>query len=134
MSSAIRAMSKRQSRSIVVIAQGQAVGVLTGGDVVQAYATSQEAVGAVRDFMTSSVVTTTPDVSLPEAVDRMLKHEIHRLIVVDPEALGERSGSSPRPTSSPRWPTSGRFGSATLAWADLQRSKGKHASLGDRIA
>ena len=92
MSSAIRAMSERRSRSIVVIAQGQAVGVLTGGDVVQAYATSQEAAGAVRDFMTSPVVTTTPGVSLAEAVDQMIKHEIHRLIVVDPEAPGEPVG------------------------------------------
>jgi CBS domain-containing protein len=92
MSSAVRAMSERRSRSIVVIERGQAVGVLTGGDVVQAYATSQEAVGVVRDFMSSPVETTTPDVPLPEAVDRMLEREIHRLVVVDPEQPGEPIG------------------------------------------
>jgi CBS domain-containing protein len=92
MSSAVRAMSERRSRSIVVVEQGQAVGVLTGGDVVQAYASAQEAVGVVRDFMTSPVVTTTPDASLPEAVDRMLEREIHRLVVVDPDASKEPVG------------------------------------------
>jgi CBS domain-containing protein len=92
MSSAVRAMSERRSRSIVVIEQGRAIGVLTGGDVVQAYATAREAVGVVRDFMTSPVVTTTPDVPLPKAVDRMLEREIHRLVVVDPEAPEEPVG------------------------------------------
>jgi len=92
MSSAVRAMSERRSRSIVVIEQGRAIGVLTGGDVVQAYATAREAVGVVRDFMTSPVVTTTPDLPLPKAVDRMLEREIHRLIVVDPEAPEEPVG------------------------------------------
>jgi CBS domain-containing protein len=84
MHGALRAMIERRSRSIVVTEDDQAVGVLTGGDVLALYATPSGAwgSGAVAEFMTSPVITATPNLSLSQAADRMLTHEIHRLVVV----------------------------------------------------
>jgi CBS domain-containing protein len=90
MHSAVRAMSERRTRSVVVVEADRPVGVLTGGDVLALYATSHGASGSgtVAEFMTHPVVTATPDTSLSAAVDRMLTHEIHRLVIVDEQGRG----------------------------------------------
>lgn len=84
MHAAVRAMVERRSRSVVVAEGERPVGVLTGGDVLGLYATPSGARGSgtVAEFMTNPVVTATPDLPLHEAADRMLTHEIHRLVVV----------------------------------------------------
>jgi CBS domain-containing protein len=84
MHAAVRAMVERRSRSVVVSEGDRPVGVLTGGDALGLYATPSGARGSgtVAEFMTSPVVTATPDLPLHEAADRMLTHEIHRLVVV----------------------------------------------------
>jgi CBS domain-containing protein len=84
MHGAVRGMIERRSRAVVVTECDRAVGVLTGGDVLALYATPRGAwgSGAVAEFMTTPVITATPDLSLSEAADRMLTHEIHRLVVV----------------------------------------------------
>jgi CBS domain-containing protein len=83
--SAIRAMAQRRSRSIVVVAGGKVIGVLTGGDVMQLYASEDEfrPEDPVRSVMSSPVVCASPEMELPDAIDLMLTHEIHRLVVVD---------------------------------------------------
>jgi CBS domain-containing protein len=85
MHAAVRAMVERRSRSIVVTEDDRAVGVLTGGDALALYATPSGARGSgtVAEFMSCPVITATPDLSLSDATDRMLTHEIHRLVVVD---------------------------------------------------
>ena len=83
---AIRAMTERRSRSIVVIEGDRAIGVLTATDLLELYATPADAraSGTVGEYMSSPVITSGPDLPLSEAVDRMLEREIHRLVVVDP--------------------------------------------------
>jgi CBS domain-containing protein len=85
MHAAVRAMVERRSRSVVVTDGDRAVGVLTGGDALALYATPTGArsSGTVAEFMSTPAITATPDLPLSEAADRMLTHEIHRLIVVD---------------------------------------------------
>jgi len=79
-------MVERRSRSVVITERDRAVGVLTGSDVLALYATPSgtRGSGTVAEFMSSPAITTTPTVSLSEAADRMLTHEIHRPVVIDP--------------------------------------------------
>jgi CBS domain-containing protein len=90
MHAAVRAMVERRSRSVVVTEMDRPVGVLTGGDVLALYATPRGAdgSGAVAEFMTTPVVVAVPDLPLHRAVDRMLTHEIHRLVIVDGDGRG----------------------------------------------
>jgi CBS domain-containing protein len=82
-----RAMHERRSRSVVVVdGEGRAVGVVTGRDLLQAYA-SADADRAAADLM-HAPLTVSPDTSLREAADLMLEHEVHRLVVIDPSAQG----------------------------------------------
>ena len=83
---AIRAMSERRSRSVVVIEQDRPVGVLTATDLLQLYSASGDAQegGSVGDFMTTDVLMCEPELLLSEAVDRMRDRDVHRLVVVDP--------------------------------------------------
>jgi CBS domain-containing protein len=92
MHAAVRAMVERRSRSVIVTEDDRPVGVLTGGDALALYATPAGACGSgtVAEFMTSPAITATPDLPLNEAADRLLTHEIHRLVVVS-----ARDGSGP---------------------------------------
>jgi CBS domain-containing protein len=81
---AARAMDERRSRSIVVVDRsGSPVGVLTGFDLLAAYDGGALA-GTVEDHM-HPPLTIGPQASLRDAADQMLTHEVHRLVVVDPE-------------------------------------------------
>ena len=84
--SAVRAMTSRHSRSVVVVENDRPVGVLTGRDVLRLYDKrwSGGSDAVVRDLMSEPVITASPDLPLRQAADRMLEHEIHRLVVVDP--------------------------------------------------
>ncbi len=80
---ASRAMTELRSRSIVIISEGgQAAGVITGNDLLSLYR-SGESRGTVAELM-NTPITCGPDLTLSEAADMMIRHEVHRLVVVDP--------------------------------------------------
>lgn len=83
LAAAARGMSERRSRSIVAVDRhGALVGVVSGHDLIALYG-SGDLNGTVADLM-NPPITISPTASLREAADRMLDHEIHRLVVVDP--------------------------------------------------
>jgi CBS domain-containing protein len=80
---AARAMTERHSRSLVVVAaDGRPLGVITGTDLL-AIGRGEADAHSVAELM-HAPVTVEPGATLREAADRMLEHEIHRLVVVDP--------------------------------------------------
>jgi CBS domain-containing protein len=80
---ACRAMAERRSRSVVVVAEnGEAVGVVTGHDLLSLYE-GGERPQSVSDLM-SPPITCAPDTSLSAAADLMIEREVHRLVVTDP--------------------------------------------------
>jgi predicted transcriptional regulator len=80
---AARAMHERRSRSIVVIdVDGNAVGVVTGRDLLPVLVGSVE--DAAVDSLMHAPLTIAPEASLREAADRMIRKEVHRLLVVAP--------------------------------------------------
>jgi CBS domain-containing protein len=82
---AARAMTDRHARSLVVVsAHGGPRGVVTGADLLALVAGGGTDT-PVRDLM-HEPLTIAPEASLREAADRMLKEEVHRLVVVDPGA------------------------------------------------
>jgi len=81
---AARAMVERRSRSVVVVTlTGSPVGVVTGHDLLSVY-DGGGLDSTVADFMHPPLMIG-PDATLREAADQMLRHEVHRLIVVAPE-------------------------------------------------
>jgi CBS domain-containing protein len=81
---AARAMHERRCRSIAVVgADGRAVGVVTGRDLLPLLfaATGEPTV----DSLMHPPRTIAPDASLREAADRMIGDEVHRLLVVAPD-------------------------------------------------
>jgi CBS domain-containing protein len=80
---ACRAMTERRSRSVIVVDDGgRAVGVITGNDLLSLYESGEQP-RTVADLMTRPI-TCTRDLPLSDAADVMIKHEVHRLVVVDP--------------------------------------------------
>lgn len=81
---AARAMKERRSRSLVVLGRhGKPLGVVTGADLLALYEPGAEA-STVAELM-HPPLTIRPDASLREAADLMLRLEVHRLLVLDPE-------------------------------------------------
>lgn len=83
LTAAARAMSARRSRSLVVVdATGRHLGVVTGWDLLPYCETGcgDEAVAQVMH----PPKTIHPAASLQEAADVMIRHHVHRLVVVDP--------------------------------------------------
>ena len=81
---AARAMSERRSRSIVIVsAAGHPLGVVTGWDLLEV---CEDDCGdrTVSEVMHPPIIIE-PTASLREAIDRMITHHIHRLVVVDPQ-------------------------------------------------
>jgi CBS domain-containing protein len=79
-----RAMNERRSRSVVVVdAHGKPLGVVTGSDLLPLVARG-ETDRSAQDLM-HAPETIAPSASLREAADAMLRHEVHRLVVVDPD-------------------------------------------------
>jgi CBS domain-containing protein len=79
---AARAMHERRSRSVVVVDRsGSPLGVVTGLDLLSLYAGS--ALDSTVAELMHPPLTIGPDASLREAADTMLRHEVHRLVVVD---------------------------------------------------
>lgn len=84
---AARAMTERRSCSIVVVDEtGRAIGVIAGYDMLSFYGQG-EAKQTVADLMRTPI-TVDPDLALADAADLIIGHEVHRLVVVDPERGG----------------------------------------------
>lgn len=80
---AARAMTDRRSRSLVVVSPaGGPVGVVTGSDLL-ALVHDGAAERRVNELM-HEPYTIAPTATLREAADALLRHEVHRLLVVDP--------------------------------------------------
>lgn len=80
---AARAMAERRSRSIVVAdVDGHPLGVVTGFDLL-GLVEGGDARQPVSSLM-HAPITITPGASLREAADLMLRHHLHRLVVIDP--------------------------------------------------
>jgi CBS domain-containing protein len=79
---AARAMTERSSRSLVVLGDdGGAAGVVTGHDLLR-LAEGSAGATTVADLM-QDPITIRSDATLREAADRMLEHDLHRLVVCD---------------------------------------------------
>jgi CBS domain-containing protein len=78
---AARAMQERRSRSVLVVDRsGAPLGIVTGHDLLAIYENGASD-ATVADLM-HPPLTIGPGASLREAADQMLRHEVHRLIVV----------------------------------------------------
>lgn len=70
--------------SLVVVEDGDLVGILTATDCVGIVAESVDTGGApVREFMTPDPVTAVPDESIRAVADRILERGVHHVPVVD---------------------------------------------------
>ena len=75
-----RGMSERRSRSVVVLdRRGRALGLVTGHDLLKADAE------VTAEQLMHPPITIAPTATLREAADSMLEHEVHRLVVADPD-------------------------------------------------
>lgn len=70
--------------SLVVVEDGDLVGILTATDCVGIVAESVDAEGTpVREFMTPDPVTAVPEESIRAVADRILERGVHHVPVVD---------------------------------------------------
>jgi acyl dehydratase/CBS domain-containing protein len=70
--------------SLVVVDDGVVVGIVTGDDMIRVLGeASDPGERTLGTVMSSPVVTTTPDASVKEAVERMREHDVARLVVVE---------------------------------------------------
>ncbi len=79
-------MRERSISCVVVVAEGKPIAILTDRDLRnKVVATGKDAgePGASRDVMSTPLVTIGEDDVLYEALYRMSRHNIHRLVVVD---------------------------------------------------
>jgi CBS domain-containing protein len=81
---AARAMTERRSRSLVVVSShGRPLGVVTGADLLRLV---ERDVGGTRvQELMHEPLTIGPGATLREAADDLLRREVHRLVVVDPD-------------------------------------------------
>lgn len=88
---AARVMSAGHVGSVLVLEAGSLVGILTERDMLRALAESSKAdearVSAVSKWMTRDPITVGPDVSVAEALNRMLFGGFRHLPVMDSEAV-----------------------------------------------
>jgi CBS domain-containing protein len=79
-----RAMTQHRSRSMVVVGEtGQALGILTGIDLL-AFDEQSIETQTVSQVMRPPI-TIAPTASLAEAANLMIQHHIHRLLVIEPD-------------------------------------------------
>lgn len=81
---AARAMTERRSRSILVVdAAGRPRGLVTGWDLLEVC--GDDCGDQMVDDVMHPPIAVPPSAPLREAVDRMIQHKIHRLVVLDPD-------------------------------------------------
>jgi CBS domain-containing protein len=85
---AARIMRDEDTGAVPVVENGRAVGIVTDRDiVVRAVAEDGQLNRPVRDIVTSSIVSATPDMSTREAADLLSEYQVRRLPVVENERL-----------------------------------------------
>jgi CBS domain-containing protein len=81
-------MRDEDAGAVPVVDNGRAIGIVTDRDiVVRVVAQGGQLSGPVRDIVTSSLVSVTPDMSTREAAELMSEHQIRRLPVVENDRL-----------------------------------------------
>ena len=81
-------MRDEDAGAVPVVDNGRAVGIVTDRDiVVRVVAEGGQLNRPVRDIVSRSLVSATPDMSTREAADLMSEHQIRRLPVVENDRL-----------------------------------------------
>lgn len=81
---AARAMTERRSRSILVVdPAGRPRGVVTGWDLLEVC--RDDCGDRTVDEVMHPPIAIGPEAPLRQAVDQMIQHKIHRLVVLDPD-------------------------------------------------
>ena len=83
-SEASKTMMERGVGYVVVVENGQLVGIVTERDLVEKVVAKEKEPSKVRlsEIMSSPVITVDPDLTLTAAVETMAKHRIRKLPVV----------------------------------------------------
>ena len=85
---AARIMRDEDTGAVPVVDNGRPIGMITDRDIaVRAVADGGQVSRPVREFVTSAVVTATPEMSTREAAQLMSEHQIRRLPVIENERL-----------------------------------------------
>jgi CBS domain-containing protein len=86
--SAARIMRDEDTGAVPVVENGRAVGMVTDRDiVVRSVADGGQLSRPVREIVSSSVVSASPDMSTREAAQLMSDHQVRRLPVVENDRL-----------------------------------------------
>jgi len=78
---------ERDGSSLVVVEDGEVVGIVTGTDLLAVLGAGDGGTRLVESVMSTPVVTTRPATPVSDAVDRMYENEVARLVVLDGEEL-----------------------------------------------
>jgi CBS domain-containing protein len=85
---AARIMRDEDAGAVPVVDNGRAVGIVTDRDiVVRVVAEGGQLNGPVRDIVSGTLVSASPDMSTREAADLMSEHQIRRLPVIENDRL-----------------------------------------------
>ncbi|MGB8648900.1 MAG: chloride channel protein [Anaerolineae bacterium] len=76
----------------ILDAQGQLAGIITRGDVLRAIESDTDGKMTVLEAASRDLILAHPDESVYDAVERMLKHDIGRLLIVSPRNQKELVG------------------------------------------
>lgn len=85
----VRVIADTDVHAIIVEQDGQIQGLISHMDILRLYGEELESKPA-SEIMTPSVVAVTPDTPVTKAVELMLEHDIHRLLVVEETPEGKR--------------------------------------------
>jgi diguanylate cyclase (GGDEF)-like protein/PAS domain S-box-containing protein len=77
------AMEREQISSLLVVADGRAVGIVTERDILRAFRQRMPATALVTDFMGKPVLTCPAESDYRDAYRLMVSHNIHHLVLVD---------------------------------------------------
>ena len=85
---AARIMRDEDTGAVPVVENGRPIGIVTDRDIViRAVADGNQLNRPVKDIVTGTVVSASPDMSTREANELMSEHQIRRLTVVENERL-----------------------------------------------
>jgi len=85
---AARIMRDQDTGAVPVVENGRPIGIVTDRDiVVRAVAEDGQLNRPVREIVSGSVISASPDMSTREAADLMSEHQVRRLPVVENERL-----------------------------------------------
>ena len=84
---AARIMRDEDTGAVPVVDNGRPVGIVTDRDIVVRAVAEGQLNRPVREIVTDSVITVSPDMSTREATELMSEHQIRRLPVVENDRL-----------------------------------------------